>query len=147
MPTVDTTVWIQAPLQRVYEVAKDNRSFPEFMEDVKSLTIIEEDGPRVVSEWIGVISAFNVKVRWTQEDVWNDQEHTCAFRQLKGDYDSMDGIWAFKEENGGTRFDSTVNYEYTVPALGPLVKRVVHSLVVKNLDGVLTAIKKRAESA
>jgi hypothetical protein len=29
--------------------------------------------------------------------------------------------------------------------LGALVKKVVHSLVVKNMEGVLGAIKKRAE--
>lgn len=146
MPTIETTVWIDKPLDKVYEIAKDNASFPEFMSDVKSLTIIEEDGPRVVSDWVGLVPQFMLKVRWRQEDVWDDAAHTCAFRQLSGDYDKMDGIWRFTEEKGGTRFDSTVNYDYTVPTLGPLVKKVIHALVVKNLDGVLTSIKKRAES-
>lgn len=145
MPTVETTVWVQAPLERVYNVAKDNRSFPEFMSDVKELTVVEEDGPRVVSDWVGVISAFNVKVRWTQEDVWDDVRHVCRFRQIKGDYDKMEGEWRFAEENGGTRFDSVVHYEYVVPGLGPLVKKVVHGLVTKNMQSVLGAIGRRAE--
>lgn len=147
MSTVETTVWIQAPLETVYAIAKDNRSFPDFMKDVQSLTIVEEDGGRVVSDWVGLVSAFGLKVRWTQEDVWDDEAHTCHFRQLKGDYDQLDGVWTFREENGGTRFESVVNYEYVVPGLGPLVKKVVHSLVVKNMDGVLDAIRQRAEAA
>lgn len=146
MPTIETTVWIDKPLDKVYEVAKDNAAFPEFMHDVKSLTIVEEDGPRVVSDWVGLVPQFMLKVRWRQEDVWDDAARTCTFRQLSGDYDSMDGVWRFTEEKGGTRFDSSVNYEYTVPTLGPLVKKVIHALVVKNLDGVLNSIKKRAES-
>jgi uncharacterized membrane protein len=146
MPTVETTVWIDKPLDKVYDVAKDNRSFPEFMNDVKSLTIIEEDGPRIVSDWVGLVPQFMLKIRWRQEDVWDDAAHTCTFKQLSGDYDKMDGVWRFIEEKGGTRFNSVVNYEYTVPTLGPLVKRVIHALVVKNLDGVLNSIKKRAES-
>ncbi len=100
-----------------------------------------------MSDWVGLVSAFGLKVRWTQEDVWDDSAHTCTFRQLKGDYDELNGVWKLYEENGGTRFDSVVNYEYMVPGLGPLVKKVVHSLVVKNLDGVLEAIKARAEDA
>ncbi|MBV6458620.1 MAG: hypothetical protein HONBIEJF_01753 [Fimbriimonadaceae bacterium] len=147
MPSVETSVWISAPLDKVYAIAKDNRSFPDFMDDVKSLEIVESSNGRVVSDWVGVVSAFGLKVRWRQEDVWDDSNHVCQFRQLSGDYDQLDGTWTFKEENGGTRFDSNLNYEYVVPAVGPLVKKVVHSLVVKNMDGVLGAIKRRAEAS
>ncbi len=147
MSTVESSTWINAPLDVVYAIAKDNAAFPDFMKDVQSLVIVEQDGGRVVSDWVGLVSAFGLKVRWTQEDVWDDSAHTCTFRQLKGDYDELNGVWKLYEENGGTRFDSVVNYEYMVPGLGPLVKKVVHSLVVKNLDGVLEAIKARAENA
>lgn len=146
MPTVPTSVIVHAPLDVIYAVAKDNRSFPLFMPDVKSLTVVEEDGPRVVSDWIGVISAFNVKVRWKQEDVWDDATHTCKFKQLEGDYDLMEGTWTFTEIGDGvTRFDSNLEYEYDVPLLGPVVRKVVHSLVIKNMDSVLAALKQRAE--
>ncbi len=57
----------------------------------------------------------------------------------------MDGSWTFLEENDGTRFNSVVEYEYNVPTLGPLVKKVIHGIVTKNLENVLEAIKARAE--
>lgn len=148
MPNVDTTVWINAPLAKVYEIAKDNRSFPEYMKDVQSINIIEQgsDG-RVVSDWVGIISMFNVKVRWQQEDLWDDVAHTCRFRQLKGDYDMMEGVWTFLEEDGGTRLNINMEYEYNIPTLGPLVKKVVLHLVIKNLESFNDALKARAESA
>jgi uncharacterized membrane protein len=145
MPTVETTTWIEAPLEHVYGVAKDNERFPEFMSDVKSLTIVEAEGNRVVSDWVGLVPQFLLKVRWRQEDVWDDAAHRCEFRQVQGDYDRLDGVWSFSEERGGTRFESVVNYEYNVPTLGALVKKVIHGIVVKNMEGVLAAIKKRAE--
>ncbi len=145
MPTVETTTWIDAPLDRVYAIAKDNDSFPEYMKDLQSLTIVERDGARVVSDWVGVVTAFGVKVRWRQEDVWDDEARTCRFRQLQGDYDAMSGEWRFREEAGGTRFESTLDYTYTVPGLGPLVGKVLHGLVTKNLEATLEAIKTRAE--
>lgn len=147
MPTVETSVHIDAPIARVYEIAKDNKSFPEFMSDVKSIEIVETDGGRVVSDWVGVVPTFGLKLRWRQEDVWDDGEHVCRFRQLSGDYDKMEGTWRFTAEGEGTRFDSTLEYEYVVPGLGALVKKVVHSLVVKNMEGVLGAIKERAETS
>jgi uncharacterized membrane protein len=146
MPTVESTIWIEAPLDRVYAIAKDNQSFPEFMKDVKSLTVVEEDGPRVVSDYVGVVPQFMLKVRWRQEDVWDDANHVCAFRQLQGDYDKLEGTWKFKEENGGTRFDSFLEYEYNVPTLGPLVSKVIYSIVVKNVENILAAIKMRSEA-
>ena len=145
MPTVDTTTWINAPLEKVYAISKDNRSFPEFMKEVKSLDIVEEDGPRIVSDYVGLVPTFGLKIRWRQEDIWDDANHSCKFKQLQGDYDRLEGEWHFREENGGTRFDSTLEYEYVVPTLGPLVKKVIHSLVVKNMDNLLGAIKERAE--
>jgi ribosome-associated toxin RatA of RatAB toxin-antitoxin module len=147
MPTVESSTWIDAPIAKVYEIAKDNESFPEFMKDVKSLELVERDGNRVVCDWVGVVPQFLIKVRWRQEDVWDDEKRVCHFRQVQGDYDKMEGHWKFVEENGGTRFDSFLEYEYHVPTLGPLVKKVIHGIVVKNLDNVLAAIKERAETA
>lgn len=145
MPTVESTIWIKAPLSKVYAIAQDNSAFPEFMKDVKSLDVVEKDGSRVISDYVGIVSAFNLKVRWRQEDVWDDEAKTCVFRQLSGDYDRLDGEWRFLEENGGVRFNSVVNYEYKVPGLGALVAKVIHSLVVQNIEGILKAIKDRAE--
>lgn len=147
MPTVNTTAWINAPLEKVYAISKDNRSFPRFMKDVKSLEIVEEDGNRVVSDWVGLVPTFGLKVRWRQEDVWDDANHSCKFRQVSGDYDKMEGDWRFASENGGTRFDSVVEYEYNVPTLGPLVKKVIHGIVVKSMENLLEGIKGRAEGS
>lgn len=146
MPTVETSVWVNAPLAHVYAIAKDNEAFPEFMKDVKSLEIVERDGNRIVSDWVGIIPQFMLKVRWQQEDIWDDQAHHCRFRQTKGDYDKLEGDWRFSEENGGTRFDSVLDYEYNVPTLGPLLKKVIFAIVVKNMQSVLDAIKTRAEA-
>ncbi|MBL8065269.1 MAG: SRPBCC family protein [Chthonomonadaceae bacterium] len=146
MPNVQTTVWIDSPIQTVFNVAKRNEDFPSFMKDVQSVTVVERDGARVVSDWVGTVSAFGLKIKWTQEDSWDDDAFLCRFRMLKGDYDKLEGTWTFSEVDNGTKFESVVDYEYRVPGLGPLVYKVIHGLVVKNLDDTLAAIKARAES-
>lgn len=146
MPTVNSTIFIQAPLEKVYAISKDNSRFPEFMKDVQSLIVVESDGQRIVSDYVGIVSAFGLKVKWRQEDVWDDDQHLCTFRQLTGDYDKLEGTWKFTEEKGGTRFDSFLDYDYQVPGVGVLVGKVIHGLVVKNIEGVLQAIKDRSEN-
>lgn len=147
MPNVEASIWINAPLVRVYEIAKDNAAYPEFIKDVQSVHVIEKEGNRVVADYVGVIPQFLLKVRWRQEEVWDDSTHSSRFRQIQGDYDRMEGTWSFAEEKGGVRFSQTFDYEYNVPTLGPLVKKVIHGIVIKNLDNIGTAIKQRAEGA
>ena len=146
MPTVQTTAWFNAPLEKVYEIAKDSEKYPEYMKDVQSLTPIERDGNRFVADWVGIVPSFLLKVRWRQEEIWDDATHSSKFKQLKGDYDKLEGRWTFKEENGGTRFDQYLEYEYNVPTLGPLVKKVIHTIVVKNLENINEAFAQRCES-
>lgn len=145
VPIVETTVWINAPLEKVYAIARNSKAYPDFMKDVKSVTAVEEGEDRFVADWVGVVPTFGLKVRWRQEELWNDAEHGSTFHQISGDYDKLEGAWSFREENGGTRFDQRLDYEYNVPTLGPLVKKVIHSIVVKNLENINAAFKERAE--
>lgn len=147
MPTVEVTTWIDAPVAKVYAIAKECERYPEYMKAVVSLTILERDENRVVADWVGLVKQFNLKVRWTQEDIWDDATTSSKFRQVKGDYDKMEGTWSFKEENGGTRFDQFLDYEYNVPTLGPLVKKLVLYLFRTQLEAAGEAIKKRAEAS
>jgi len=146
MPIVETSVWINAPLERVYAICKDSPSFPEYMKDVKSVTRIEEDGNRVVSDWVGLVPNFGIKIKWRQEDIWNDDDFTCKFSQVKGDYDRFEGKWTFTSENNGCRLRTDLDYEYNVPTLGPLIRKVIHAIVVKNLQSMNAAFKSKAES-
>lgn len=146
MPTVETTIWIDAPVEKVYAIAKDSERYPEYMKAVESLVVTSREDNRVVADWVGLITQFNLKVRWTQEEIWDDSTTSSKFSQLKGDYDKMEGTWNFSEENGGTRFDQFLDYEYNVPTLGPLVKKLILHLVKSQLEAASEAIKKRAEA-
>ncbi|MGQ9737055.1 MAG: type II toxin-antitoxin system RatA family toxin [Armatimonadota bacterium] len=150
MPTIDLSIWINAPVEKVYAIAKEVERFPEVMPDLESVRVLErsEDGSRTVTEWIGLVREFNnMRVKWTEEDVWNDEAHTCHFRLLKGDLQKMEGEWLFTAEDGGTRFHSRIEYAYNVPLLGALVKNLIHKKLEQNVQMVLDGIRTRAERA
>ncbi|MCH8273843.1 MAG: SRPBCC family protein [Armatimonadetes bacterium] len=148
MPIVELTKRIEAPPDAVMDIALDIERFPEFMPDVKSLKVLErkEDRTYARSEWVGRIPQFGVTVRWEQEERWDFDKRRSDFRQLSGDYDKLEGYWEFREADGGTEFVAYLDYEYNVPLLGSLLKKVVHHIVKQNIDGIMEAIKKRAES-
>jgi len=150
MPVIEQSIWINAPVEKVYAIAKEVERFPEVMPDLESVRVLErsEDGSRTITEWTGLVREFNnMRVRWTEEDTWNDATHTCRFRMLKGDLQRMEGEWQFSEEEGGTRFRSRVEYEYDVPLVGTLVKNLIHKKLEENVQMVLEGIRSRAEGA
>ncbi|HZT43095.1 MAG TPA: SRPBCC family protein [Chthonomonadaceae bacterium] len=148
MPRIEQSVQIDAPIEHVYRIAKDVEAFPQFMPDLQSLTVQERspDGSRTVTTWVGLIREFNMTVKWTQEDLWNDVTHRDDFHMLQGDMDRMDGSWQFTAvgENR-TRFDSVVDYDYNVPLIGPMVKNLIKKKMTDNLQATMDAIKRRSE--
>lgn len=147
MPVIQSSIRINAAPGRVYAVAKDVERFPDFMPEVQRINIIESsgDGKRQVVEWVGLIPAFRLKVKWTEEDLWDDVERTCRFRQVKGDFTEYGGVWRFDGDDGGTLFESEVHYELDIPTVGPLIKGVVKKIMTDNVNRLQAAIKQRAE--
>jgi uncharacterized membrane protein len=145
---VESSIEIQGPVEKVYALARDIESFPEFMPDLKSVKIIErsEDGRRVVSEWVGIVKEFKTTIKWTEEDIWDDDARTCVFSLTKGDYTKYSGAWKFTDLGGTTRFDSEIEVEYDVPLVGALIKGIIARKMKENVDNMLAAIKERVES-
>ncbi len=148
MPEVTSSVEINGPIDEVYRLAKDVESFPEFMPDLKSVRVVEssEDGRRTITEWVGIVKEFRTTVKWTEEDIWDDDAHTCVFKLLKGDYSKYSGVWTFTDVGGRTRFDSEIEFEYDVPLIGPLIKGIIAKKMKENVDNMLAAIKRKVES-
>ncbi len=147
MATVESKIVVNAPVERVYEVARDIERFPEFMDDVVEVEILEQTGDRQVSHWVGRIEEFNRTIEWTEEDYWNDAERRCDFTMLEGDFTAYSGTWRFEPDEEGTLVTLVVEYEYNVPLIGPLIKRLLYKKVQANCDNMLAAIKSEAEKA
>lgn len=147
VPTVASSVTIQAPPAAVYAVARDVERFPEFMPDVQRITVRERsaDGRRMVVAWVGLIPTFRLQVRWTEEDLWDDEALTCDFRQVQGDFTEYSGRWRFLPEGDGCRFESEIAYELEIPTVGPLIRGVVRKIMTDNMTRLQAAIKVRAE--
>lgn len=147
MPKIQSSIEIDGPIEKVYQLAKDIESFPQFMPDLKSVRVIErsEDGSRVVSEWVGIVKEFNTTVRWVEEDIWDDANYTCEFSLISGDYAKYSGKWKFTNLGSRTRFDSEIEVEYDVPLIGPLIKGLIAKKMKENVDNMLAAIKQKVE--
>ncbi len=146
MAQVTVSLVIRAPLGRVYERAKQVEDFPRFMPDLERVTVLERrDGLPAVTEWVGIVEGR--RIRWVEEDSWDDARHECRFRQREGDFDRYEGTWTFAPDGQGTRTTITVEFEFGIPLIGPLVSALLRSKMRENLDGMLRALQRELEAS
>ncbi|MDR7416851.1 MAG: SRPBCC family protein [Armatimonadota bacterium] len=143
MPRVEVQTLIRAPVETVYALAKDVERFPEFMPDLETVRLIARDGHRTTTEWVGRVQGR--RIRWVEEDTWDDATHTCTFRQREGDFDRYEGVWTFEPVQTGCRTRLVVEFELSIPLLGPLLANLVLLLMRKNAERMLDALRRRAE--
>jgi uncharacterized membrane protein len=149
MPRVESSIVINAPRETVITVARDNEKFPDYMADVKSLSVLEksEDGLRMVTDWVGIVPKFGARVHWVEEDIWDLAAGTCTFKQVSGDYEQFEGVWKFTAvDTETTRFDSILDYSLEIPLVGGIIKAIIHKTMQNNLNATLAAIKTRCEA-
>lgn len=143
MPQVEVQTFVRAPAEHVYALAKDVERFPEFMPDVESLRVVQREGNRTVTAWVGRIQGR--RVAWVEDDEWDDARRVCTFRQREGDFDSFEGTWSFEPVPGGCSVRLVLDYELRIPLVGPMLSNLVRQLVRKNAEGMLEALRRRAE--
>lgn len=145
MPRVEASTFIRAPLSVVYDLARRVEDFPTFMPDLERVTVLERKGDLpTVTEWVGVVEGR--RVRWIEEDEWDDARHRCRFRQREGDFERYEGTWAFDADGGGTRTTIAVEFEFGIPLVGGLLSALLRTKMQQNLDGMLAALRSRIEA-
>lgn len=145
MPYVETRIAIAAPVRAVYELAKDQERFPEFMPDVETVRVLERYPDRVISRWKTLVE--EAPIEWTEEDRFDDGALRIDYALLEGDLDTFQGAWTFEERDGLTHVLLTVEYDFGVPTLAELIGPTLQKKVLENSEMMLSALKRQAEEA
>ncbi|MFY9781440.1 MAG: aromatase/cyclase [Candidatus Baltobacteraceae bacterium] len=143
MPYVETTIVIDAPARDVYELAKAQERFPEYMPDVESVTILERGGDRVVSRWKTLVE--EAPIEWTEVDLFDDAALRVDYKLIEGDLDVFEGTWTFEDVDGCASVTLGVEYDFGVPTLAELIGPTLQRKVRENSEMMLAALKREAE--
>lgn len=144
MPYVETSIVIAAPARVVYELAKEQERFPEFMPDVETVTVLERHPDRILTRWKTLVE--EAPIEWIEEDRFNDADLRIDYKLLEGDLDKFEGSWTFAERSGETHVMLGVDYDFGVPTLAELIGPTLERKVRENSDMMLAALKREAEA-
>ena len=145
MPYVATSIVIDAPASLIYELAKDQERFPQFMPDVESVTVVERHADRVLTRWKTLIE--DAPIEWLEEDRFDDDALRIDYKLLEGDLDTFEGAWTFTAESGATLVVLDVTYDFGVPTLAELIGPTLEKKVRENAEMMLAALKTEAEAS
>jgi coenzyme Q-binding protein COQ10 len=143
MPYVETSIEVVAPAKAVYELAKEQERFPEFMPDVESVSVLERHPDRVITRWKTLVE--EAPIEWTEEDRFDDEAPRIDYKLLEGDLDKFEGSWTFSERDGKTHVVLGVDYDFGVPTLAELIGPTLQRKVRENSEMMLLALKAEAE--
>jgi coenzyme Q-binding protein COQ10 len=141
---VESQIAIGAPAREVYELAKEQDRFPEFMPDVESVTVLERHAGYIITRWKTLVE--DAPIEWTEEDRFDDDEPRIDYKLIEGDLDTFEGAWTFEEHAGVTFVRLTVEYDFGVPTLAELIGPTLAKKVRENSEMMLAALKSEAEA-
>jgi ribosome-associated toxin RatA of RatAB toxin-antitoxin module len=145
MPYVETAIAIAAPARVVYELAKDQERFPQFMPDVETVTVLERRPDSTLTRWKTLVE--EAPIEWTEEDRFDDERMRIDYKLLEGDLDKFEGAWTFEERDGVTHVVLGVDFDFGVPTLAELIGPTLQKKVLENSQMMLAALKRQAEGA
>ncbi|HZZ00828.1 MAG TPA: SRPBCC family protein [Candidatus Baltobacteraceae bacterium] len=145
MPYVETSIAVVAPARVVYELAKEQERFPQFMPDVETVVILERHPDHIITRWKTLVE--EAPIEWIEEDRFDDDAMRIDYKLLEGDLDKFEGAWTFDERDGTTHVVLGVDYDFGVPTLAELIGPTLQKKVRENSEMMLAALKAEAEKA
>jgi ribosome-associated toxin RatA of RatAB toxin-antitoxin module len=142
---VELSIVIEARPRDVYELAKEQERFPEFMPDVQSVTVLERHADYIVTRWKTLVE--DAPIEWTEEDRFDDVATRIDYKLIEGDLDTFEGAWSFEERDGATLVTLGVEYDFGVPTLAELIGPTLAKKIRENSEMMLAALKREAEAA
>ena len=144
MPYVEVKMPVQGKKSDIYPILKNMESYPEFMEDLVSVEVIERKENTTVTKWVSNVDGKTIK--WTELDTFNDEEMHISYKQIEGDLKRMEGEWILTEIPEGTEITLTVDFEFGIPMIASLLNPILKRKVKDNSTNMLNAIKEKIEN-
>lgn len=143
MPCVEVSLPVAAPQEVIYNILKDMNKYPEFMNDLVSVTVLEREENQTITHWISNVDGRIIQ--WTERDIFDDEQMQITYSQIAGDLRKMEGSWVLTPVVEGTEIKLIVDFDFGIPMISGLLHPILKKKVRINSENMLYAIKRRLE--
>ena len=148
MPRIEQSITVDAPVEKVYAIARDVELFPDIMDDLQSIAVLErsDDGYwhdyRVGRPGAAVQDEAQVAARGPL----GPGAPPRRLQSAQGRCGRALRLLAVHVRIWRHAIELLVDYEINVPLVGPLVKNLIRKLMETNLAAQMQAIKDKADN-
>jgi len=136
-------ITIDAPPERVFDVALDFERYPQWAADIKEVEVENRDDEGRGTSVRYRTAAMGQSARYTLAYDYSDAPHSMAWKLTEGNIMRvLDGSYTFDPSNGGT----LVTYHLEVELLIPMPGFVKRRAEAKIMGTALRELKRRVES-
>jgi coenzyme Q-binding protein COQ10 len=140
MAQANRVVIFDAPVEKVYQAITDYESYPDFVEGVSGVRVIESSETQALVEYsLNFIKTFNYCLRMQHTPLEKVEWHLESGDLFK----QNQGYWKFKDLGDG-RTEVEYNLELDVKMFAP--KALVNKLATQSLPAMLESYHRRARS-
>jgi ribosome-associated toxin RatA of RatAB toxin-antitoxin module len=143
MPHVRVDLTIDAGIEIVWQTVCEVQYYPEYMENVRTVTILGRDDAVRTTAWSVFLKGSILE--WTEQERIDDLRHRIEFRQTDGDLDRFDGYWQVSHGAGGTT-DVVLDIEFEIglPLLAQMLDPVAARALRDNSEQMLRQLERKA---
>lgn len=143
MPKVVSSIVINGDVEEIFAIARDFEKYPEFMEDVELVTVVERRPEGTITDWVTNVEG--TPICWREEDIFDMVNKKISYRLLEGDLDKFEGEWSFVATSSGAQVTLEVDFDFGIPSLTELIGPTLELKVRENSDMMLQGMKSRIE--
>ena len=145
--STSSSITIAAEPGAVLDVIADFEAYPDWAEQVKSVSILSEDGDGWADQVEYSLDAGAVKDTYVLEYDWDgiaeDGSGVVTWKLVRaGVLKALDGSYTLTPVGDGTQVDYSLAVDVKIPMIG-MLKRKAEKLII---DTALKELKKRVES-
>jgi coenzyme Q-binding protein COQ10 len=143
VPFVETITEINGDVDQIFALCMDMESFPQFMDDLESVKVIERGSDWTITEWKTKLQGR--PLRWLERDEFDPGAKRITYAMTEGDLAKFEGEWTITPVGSGARVRLTVDFELGIPMFASLLNPVATMMIRRNCEQMLAAIKRRVE--
>ncbi len=139
---VKDAIDVEATAAKIFEVATDFESYPEWSSNIKNVEVKEEDAQgRATKVWFDVDARLK-RVTYTLAYDYSDAPRAFSWKLVDGDVKELSGSYKFDEYDDVTEviYETSIDPGFPVPKL---LKNQAQKQIAKT---ALQELKKRVES-
>ncbi|MFI5778775.1 type II toxin-antitoxin system RatA family toxin [Nocardia sp. NPDC051570] len=118
-------------------------TFPELIDDVRSITVREADGGTITSDW--EVYFRNGPLRWSEVDYFQPEQRRITFEQIEGDFEAFRGRWQVTEQGIGCRIEFEVAFDFGIPSLEGVLEPIATKVLKEGMAYALLQLLGDAE--